>query len=474
MMAATPKSGSSFGREPAMKEKRKGPILQLINLISVVLMTIPFAWVWFRYYAGQMWLPFFNRGNWYMLLVFVIVYITFGRVYDGFSLSTNRISGTVFSQGLALLATDFVMYLILLLVVRRYLLNPVPLILALLAQCVLITVSTTLCHKFYFSFFRPYRTAVVYDDREGIEDLIRQYGLTKEFSVRKVVPIRDCLDDLGALDGMEVVFLSGVHSHERNIVLKYCMANDLTCYVLPRLGDAMLRGARRTHMFHLEVLELRPYEPPLYYVIVKRLADVVLSALALLVLSPLLLGIAAAIRLQDGGPVFYRQERLTKGGKRFMLVKFRSMRVDAESDGVARLSSGDSDPRITQVGRFLRRFRLDELPQLFSVLAGHMSLCGPRPERPEIAEQYEQILPEFNLRLQAKAGLTGYAQVYGKYNTSPYDKLLMDLVYIAHPSLLEDMRIIFATVKVLFIPESTEGVAAGQDTAVTSAEEKEG
>lgn len=449
-----------------MKEKRKGAVLQLINLISVVLMTLPFAWVWFRIYAKQMWLPFFNRGNWYMLLVFAIVYVTFGKVYEGFSLSTNRISGTVFSQGLALLATDFVMYLILLLVVRRYLLNPIPLFLAFLAQCVLITVSTTLCHKFYFSFFRPYRTAVVYGSRAGIEDLIRQYGLTKEFSVRQVVTIEDCLKDLSVLDGMEVVFLSGIHSHERNIVLKYCMAKDVTCYVLPRLGDAMLSGARRTHMFHLEVLELKADEPPLHYVVIKRLADIVISALALLLLSPLFLGIAAAIKLQDGGPVFYRQERLTKNGKRFMLMKFRSMRVDAESDGVARLSSGEDDPRITSVGRFLRKCRLDELPQLINILLGHMSLCGPRPERPEIAAQYEQILPEFNLRLQAKAGLTGYAQVYGKYNTTPYDKLLMDLVYIAHPSLLEDVRILFATVKVLFIPESTEGIRPGQETAI--------
>ena len=147
-------------------------------------------------------------------------------------------------------------------------------------------------------------------------------------------------------------------------------------------------------------------------------------------------------------------------------MKFRSMRVDAESDGVARLSSGEDDPRITSVGRFLRKCRLDELPQLINILLGHMSLCGPRPERPEIAAQYEQILPEFNLRLQAKAGLTGYAQVYGKYNTTPYDKLLMDLVYIAHPSLLEDVRILFATVKVLFIPESTEGIRPGQETAI--------
>ncbi len=150
--------------------------------------------------------------------------------------------------------------------------------------------------------------------------------------------------------------------------------------------------------------------------------------------------------------------RLTKNGKHFMLMKFRSMRVDAESDGVARLSTGEDDPRITSVGRFLRKCRLDELPQLLNILAGQMSLCGPRPERPEIAAQYEREMPEFALRLQAKAGLTGYAQVYGKYNTTPYDKLQMDLMYISRPNLVEDMKILFATIPILFSRESTEGV----------------
>lgn len=150
-----------------------------------------------------------------------------------------------------------------------------------------------------------------------------------------------------------------------------------------------------------------------------------------------------------------------------MVHKFRSMRVDAEKDGVARLSTGDKDDRITPVGRLIRKVRIDELPQLLDILRGDMSLVGPRPERPEIAVQYEKELPEFALRLQAKAGLTGYAQVYGKYNTTPYDKLQMDLMYIAHPSLMEDLRIMFATIKILFIPESTEGVAEGQTTAQT-------
>ena len=175
--------------------------------------------------------------------------------------------------------------------------------------------------------------------------------------------------------------------------------------------------------------------------------------------------IALCIKLTDGGPVFYRQCRLTKDGRTFMVHKFRSMRTDAEKDGVARLSTGENDDRVTSVGRVLRKVRLDELPQLLDILKGDMSIVGPRPERPEIAAQYEKELPEFALRLQAKAGLTGYAQVYGKYNTTPYDKLQMDLMYIAHPSFMEDLRIIFATIKILFIPDSTEGVAVGQMTA---------
>lgn len=141
------------------------------------------------------------------------------------------------------------------------------------------------------------------------------------------------------------------------------------------------------------------------------------------------------------------------------------MRVDAESDGVARLSSGENDDRITPVGKFIRKCRIDELPQLLNIIGGSMSVVGPRPERPEIAAQYEKTMPEFKLRLQAKAGLTGYAQVYGKYNTTPYDKLLMDLMYIAKPSFFEDLRIIFATIKILFVGESTEGVEKGKVTA---------
>ena len=174
-----------------------------------------------------------------------------------------------------------------------------------------------------------------------------------------------------------------------------------------------------------------------------------------------MLGVAVGIKKYDGGPVLYRQCRLTQNGRKFYVLKFRSMSVDAEKDGVARLSTGDADPRITPIGRKIRKVRIDELPQFINILKGDMSFVGPRPERPQIAAEYEKELPEFRLRLQVKCGLTGYAQVYGKYNTTPYDKLQMDLMYIANPSIIEDLRIIFATIKILFMRDCTSGYTSG-------------
>ncbi len=260
--------------------------------------------------------------------------------------------------------------------------------------------------------------------------------------------------------------MSGIHSRDRNIILKYCIAKGINVYVIPRIGDVIMSGARQMHLFHLPMLRVGRYNPSPFYLLIKRVLDLVISGAALLLLSPVLLAAAAAIWLDDKGPVFYRQRRLTKDGAEFDVLKFRSMRVDAEKDGIARLSTGSADGRITRVGRVIRRIRVDELPQLLCVLKGSMTLVGPRPERPEIAAEYEREIPEFKLRLQAKAGLTGYAQVYGKYNTTPYDKLQMDLMYIAHPSVIEDLRIMFATVKILFVPKSTEGIEQGKTNAM--------
>lgn len=439
--------------------------LRVVKLLDAVLMTIPFSVCWYLAYSPVIVAPFYSKGNWLIVAIFMIVYIIYGRVYEGFMVSLYRISEMVYSQALAVFISDAIMYLITWLLMRRL---PLiwPLLVTFLVQVVVAAIWSYCVHQWYYCVFKPLPTAIIYDQRRGMEDLIGEYGLTKKFDIQATASVEECLDgNLEMLKGMRVVFLCGVHSHDRNIILKYCIANGIQVYMLPRIGDVLMSAAKPMHLFHLPILRVTRYNPQPEYVFIKRLFDIVASGLVLLILSPLMLLIALAIKLTDGGPVFYKQCRLTKNGKAFMVHKFRSMRVDAESDGVARLSTGDKDDRITPVGRFIRKVRLDELPQLLDILRGDMSVVGPRPERPEIAAEYMEELPEFALRLQAKAGLTGYAQVYGKYNTTPYDKLQMDLMYIAHPSLLGDLRIIFATIKILFVPESTEGVEEGHTTA---------
>jgi lipopolysaccharide/colanic/teichoic acid biosynthesis glycosyltransferase len=224
-----------------------------------------------------------------------------------------------------------------------------------------------------------------------------------------------------------------------------------------------MSGAEQMHMFHLPMLRSKRFQPLSEYRTIKRVADIVFSGIALIFCSPIMLVTAIAVKM-DGGPVFYKQTRLTQNAREFKILKFRSMCVDAEKMSGAVLSSGKNDPRITKVGRFIRSCRIDEMPQLINIFLGDMSIVGPRPERPEIAAVYEKELPEFRLRLQAKAGLTGYAQVYGKYNTTPYDKLLMDLMYISCASLFMDLRIAIETLRILFDKESTEGL---EDEGVT-------
>ncbi|MBQ8355527.1 MAG: sugar transferase [Oscillospiraceae bacterium] len=435
--------------------------LRFVKLLNVALMTALAVAAWCLSYADGVW----SQTGLLVAVIFCVLYMTYGRIYESFLISLVRITEMIYSQALALLMSDGILYLVICLMAHR-LVSPVG-VLGLFSAQLLVAVLWSVCaHKWYFAVFPPKRTAVIYDRGRDVGSLIGAYGLSKKFDVQRTVTLEECLDGgFKVLDRMETVFLCGISSHDRNLILKQCVDRGITVYVMPKIGDIIMSGAKQMHLFHLPILRVGRYDPAPEYLLMKRLFDIVVSACALMVLSPLMIGVGIAIR-RDGGPAFYRQKRLTRDGKVFEVLKFRSMRVDAEKDGVARLSTGDADPRITPIGHFIRKVRIDELPQLINILLGDMTIVGPRPERPEIAAQYEQELPEFRLRLQAKAGLTGYAQVYGKYNTTPYDKLQMDLMYIANPSFLEDLHIIFATIKILFLPESTEGVAEGQETAM--------
>ena len=443
-----------------MESLKHNLALRIVKISNAVMMTIPFFACWYLYYAHHVVSPYYAKGNYLIVFLFFTLYIIYGKLYDAFLIPLLRISEIFYSQMLASMLADGIMYIITWLL-TKHLPNILPLLAAIAVQGVLSAVWSILAHRWYFRTYPPKKSAIIYDEREGLGELISAYGLDKKYDVRETLHIEDCIDDLAMLDRTETVFLSGVHSRQRNVILKYCVLMGIDVYVIPRIGDVIMSGARAMHMFHLPVLRVGRYNPQPEYLFIKRTFDIIASAIALVVLSPIFLVTAFAIKITDGGPVFYKQARLTKDGRRFNMIKFRSMRVDAEKDGVARLSTGDNDDRVTSVGRFIRKVRIDELPQLWLILVGVLSICGPRPERPEIAEKYCEQMPEFSLRLQAKAGLTGYAQVYGKYNTTPYDKLQMDLMYIANPSFVEDLKIMFATIKILFMQESTEGIGEG-------------
>lgn len=440
--------------------------LRFVKILNVILVTIPIIAYCNTFYSMNN--GYNDKGGVSSLyaVLFMLLYMTYGRIYDSFLVSLVRISEMIYSQCLAILMSD-VLLLIIFSLIARHFVNVFPLIIMFAFQ-LFISICWCVCtHLWYFAKFPPRKTAVIYDQKQNVDNLIATYGLSKKFYVEKVLDVNSCIDDqFAGLAGIETIFLCGVHSHDRNNILKYCINQNIVVYVLPRIGDIIMSGAKRIHLFRMPFLRVNRYDPPPEYLFVKRLFDIAVSFLALLATSPIMMITAFAIKATDGGPVLYKQKRLTKNGREFYVLKFRSMCQDAEKDGIARLSTGESDNRITPVGRIMRKFRIDELPQLINILQGNMSIVGPRPERPEIAQQYEKELPEFSLRLQAKAGLTGYAQVYGKYNTTPYDKLQMDLMYIAHPSFWEDIRIIFATVKILFLPESTEGVEEGMETAM--------
>ena len=311
----------------------------------------------------------------------------------------------------------------------------------------------------YRKLFPALRLLEVYGDkRHGLHAKID--GIKYKYHVEDTVHYRDGIEEIKKkIKKVDAVLISDIPSHEKNMVLKTCVDMDKRVYFIPKISDVIVRYSEELNLIDTPLFLRRRIGLNTWERAVKRFFDVILSGAAIVVASPVLLVTAIAIKYEDGGPVFFRQERVTIGGKRFMILKFRSMIVDAEKDRKPH-PAGEKDPRITKVGNIIRATRIDELPQLWNIVKGDMSIVGPRPERYEHVEKYTQMIPEFSFREKVKGGLTGYAQVYGKYNTTALDKLKMDLMYIMDYSLLLDLKIIFETVKILLRKESTEGFSA--------------
>lgn len=309
---------------------------------------------------------------------------------------------------------------------------------------------------------------MVYGDRESTALLQKMQSRKDKYDIQEYIHISEGEDVIKEkILAYEAVIICDVPAHIRNVILKYCFKNSIRVYITPKLSDIIVLGSDSIHLFDSPLLLSRNRGLAWEQRISKRALDLILSLIMLILTSPFMIIIAILIKAYDKGPVFYKQERLTLNGNKFMIYKFRSMRMDSEKSG-ARLAMKNDD-RVTPVGKILRNIHFDELPQIFNILKGDMSLVGPRPERPEIAAEYEKSIPEFCFRLKVKAGLTGYAQVYGKYNTTPYDKLKLDLLYVENYSLWLDFKLLLMTFKILFQKENTEGVEKWQTTAVKDA-----
>ena len=379
-------------------------MLKIVKLIDLAMITIPFAACWYGYYSYQVYAKFGWKGNWAMIGLFAVLFFLLGKVYDAFWMSLQRISELIYGQVLAAMATDGILYIVICLMARR-LCNLLPGIAAIAGQVMMATLWARCAHTWYFRTFPPQPTAVVYDVRHGLEKLINEYGLSKKYDVKMTLNVEECLSDLSLLDGMQSVFISGVHSHERNIILKYCIGQGINVFVIPRVGDVIMSGSQPMHMFHLPVLRVGRYMASPEYLFVKRLMDIVVSLAGLVILSPLLLTTAIAVK-SDGGPAFYKQVRLTKDGKQFEILKFRSMRVGADKGSLVTI--GGRDPRVTRSGYWIRKFKLDELPQLINVFIGDMSLVGPRPE---VRHYVDYWTPEQMRVLDVRPGITDPASI---------------------------------------------------------------
>ena len=298
------------------------------------------------------------------------------------------------------------------------------------------------------------------------QDIIIEKFKTRrhQFTVTKAMSTSGDLEAVFAeVAKHEAIMLWDIPNEQRNAVFKCCYENDVDIYVSPKIMDIVLKGSQNLHLFDTPLLFTKSDPIEAEQRIIKRLFDITASVIMIVITSPIMLVTAAAVKICDGGSVFYKQTRCTRGNREFKIIKFRSMIEHAEEDGKARLASKNDD-RITPVGRIIRKLRIDELPQLFNVIAGDMSLVGPRPERPDIIEEYTKMMPEFSYRTKVTAGITGYAQVYGKYNTRPYDKLKLDLFYIENFSIWLDLRLLILTVKTLFMIGSAEGVTKQGET----------
>ena len=449
-------------------ESFKRIIILQMAFVSLAFQVVLYGILWYKLYADTIQVYFWRRGNWLVIIIYGLLLLLFSRMYGGYKIGYLKSGEVFFSQVFATLCVNFFSYFQVSLL-NGNLIKPLPLFYLTAIDIVGIAIWTIGSHWIYRSIFAARELLLVYGDRP-IADIIEKFETREDkYKISKCMNISEGIEAVceEAQKRYDAVVIWDIATEDRNKILKFCFGKEIRVYIMPKITDVIIMGSAQLHLFDTPILLTREYVLTIEQRAIKRMIDLCCALILAIITSPVMLVTAVIIKSYDKGPVLYKQTRCTLDQKEFQIMKFRSMQVDAEKDGVARLAT-KNDNRITPIGKFIRKVRIDELPQLFNIIKGEMSFIGPRPERPEIIEQYIEEMPEFLFRTKVKAGLAGYAQVFGKYNTTPYDKLKLDLFYIKNYSVMLDIKLMFLTLKILFKPESTEGIETTQTTALKS------
>lgn len=434
-------------------------ILKIAMFLSLI---VSFFVVWGTIYTDTL---FYYKGNYLLLLIYYLLLVIFYKVYGAGLIDGQNVYNIFVSWFFTLITTNFFAYVVISLIDSK-LIKLSGMFILFFVQ-LLISFLYSLMLKNLYSLLYPIKDVMLIYGEEVSESIILKI-MTKK-SKYKLISVKSQNDDFEnmkkTIDKVDGIFLYCVKGHMADNLIDYCYGKGKRTYIIPTSSDIILRNSTITQVSDLSVMICKNRGITIEQCIIKRFFDIVLSFIGLICLSPIIIVVSILIKLYDNGPVFFVQPRVTKNDKIFNLYKFRSMIIDAEKDGKARLAT-KNDSRITPIGKFIRATRIDEIPQLINVFKGDMTIVGPRPERPEIIEEYVKKYPDFRFRTKVKSGMTGYAQIYGKYNTTPIDKLHLDLIYIEQYSFLLDLKLIFLTLKIMFLPESTEGISDGQVSAM--------
>lgn len=438
-------------------------IIKCASSTVIIMLELAIYWyVWLNYYNRNMQQPFYRRGNWLIAGDYVVVLLLLHRLYGGLKIGIYKYWNLVYSHMISIIGVNIFSYVQVVLFDKK-MHNPTALMAMTVVDFILVMVWAWAYKKVYNTLFPKRKLLLVYGQNSMFHLMNRIDTREDKYEIAKIISIDKGIDlIIEQAEKYDGIIIGDIPADMRNKLVKMCFCRDIRSYTLPKLSDILLRSST----------ELNIFDSPLYLSrnigglawdqkLVKRMVDIIVASLLLVITSPFFLLIAILIRCTDPGPVLYTQKRLTEGGIIFNIYKFRTMVVDAEKKS-GPIKAGDKDSRILPIGHILRATRLDELPQLINILKGEMSMVGPRPERPELTEIITRHIPEFEYRLKVKAGLTGYAQIYGRYCTTSYDKLKLDLTYIRNYSVWLDLKLILMTPKVLFMKESTDGFEDGK------------